>query len=394
MFKDYHDKYGCIFIHVPKVAGTSIERVVFETDKWLVGHVRALDYINQDKNKFESYFSFAFVRNPFDRMVSAFHYLKKGGGNDYDKNWADENLKNFDTFEQFVLALQNKNVKDKILSWQHFTPQYKFICDENKNILVNFIGKLENINNDFKIVKNELNFDRNLIHSNSSKHEIFSNYYNEKTYNIIAELYKEDFALFDYDLEYKESIYKNLDVQFLLSMYKEKLFLKNKEIEKLRLSQFKKNKEINSQNNIISQQTNQIHNLNKTLNFQNHYGTAKARIQNQLSYKLGQTLIINSKSIFGILCMPIYIISTIINHNQEQKIYKAKIKKDPSLKLPPLENYPDYKEALKEKECLTYKLGQALIKANKTWYKGGLFKLWFEIRKLKGKFKERKLKCN
>ncbi|EDP7219545.1 TPA: sulfotransferase family 2 domain-containing protein, partial [Campylobacter jejuni] len=157
MFKDYHDKYGCIFIHVPKVAGTSIERVVFETDKWLVGHVRALDYINQDKNKFESYFSFAFVRNPFDRMVSAFHYLKKGGGNNGDKIWADENLKNFDTFEQFVLALKNKNIKDKILSWQHFTPQYKFICDENKNILVNFIGKLENINNDFKIVKNELN---------------------------------------------------------------------------------------------------------------------------------------------------------------------------------------------------------------------------------------------
>ncbi|HED4593320.1 TPA: sulfotransferase family 2 domain-containing protein [Campylobacter jejuni] len=387
MFKDYHDKYGCIFIHVPKVAGTSIERVVFETDKWLIGHVRALDYIKQDKNKFESYFSFAFVRNPFDRMVSAFHYLKKGGGNDYDKNWANENLKDFDTFEQFVLALQNKNVKDKILSWQHFTPQYKFICDENKNILVNFIGKLENINNDFKIVKNELNFDRNLIHSNSSKHEIFSNYYNEKTYNIIAELYKEDFALFDYDLEYKESIYKNLDVQFLLSMYKEKLFLKNKEIEKLRLSQFKKNKEINSQNNIISQQTNQIHNLNKTLNFQNHYGTAKARIQNQLSYKLGQALIINSKSVLGYLSLPFIILSIVISHKQEQKAYKFKIKKNPNLALPPLVAYPDYQEALQYKNHLSYKLGKILIKAFKTWYKGGLFKLWFEIRKLKNKSK-------
>ncbi|HDZ4294319.1 TPA: sulfotransferase family 2 domain-containing protein [Campylobacter jejuni] len=401
MFKDYHDKYSCIFIHVPKVAGTSIERVVFETDKWLVGHVRALDYINQDKNKFESYFSFAFVRNPFDRIVSAFHYLKKGGGNDYDKNWADENLKDFDTFEQFVLALKNRSIKDRILSWQHFTPQYKFICDENKNILVNFIGKLENINNDFKIVKNELNFDRNLIHSNSSKHEIFLNYYNEKTYNIIAELYKEDFALFDYDLEYKESIYKNSDVQFLLNMYKEKLFLKNKEIEKLRLSQFKKNKEINSQNNIILQQTNQIHNLNTSLenkenllNFQNNYGKAKARIQNQLSYKLGQALILNSKSVLGYLSLPFIILSIVISHKQEQKAYKFKVKKNPNLALPPLETYPDYNEALQYKNHLSYKLGKILIKAFKTWYKGGLFKLWFEIRKLKGKFKERKLKCN
>ncbi|TXE88340.1 galactosyltransferase [Campylobacter volucris] len=125
------------------------------------------------------------------------------------------------------------------------------------------------------------------------------------------------------------------------------------------------------------------------LSFQTKHGTAKSRIQNQLSYKLGQTLIINSKSIFGILCMPIYIISTIINHNQEQKIYKAKIKKDPSLKLPPLESYPDYKEAIKLKNHLSYKLGQALIKANKTWYKGGYVKLWFEIGRLKREFKKK-----
>ncbi|EQB5511296.1 capsular polysaccharide synthesis protein, partial [Campylobacter coli] len=96
------------------------------------------------------------------------------------------------------------------------------------------------------------------------------------------------------------------------------------------------------------------------LSFQSKYGTAKSRIQNQLSYKLGQTMIINSKNIFGILFMPVYIISTLLSHKQEQKIYQEKIKKDPSLKLPPLENYPDYKEALKFKNHLSYKLGQAL----------------------------------
>ncbi|EAI7225294.1 galactosyltransferase, partial [Campylobacter coli] len=70
---------------------------------------------------------------------------------------------------------------------------------------------------------------------------------------------------------------------------------------------------------------------------------------------------------------------------QEQKIYQEKIKKDPSLKLPPLESYPDYKEALKEKECFTYQLGEALIKANKTWYKGGYISLlnWY-LKKMKG----------
>ncbi|EJN4902086.1 glycosyltransferase family 2 protein, partial [Campylobacter jejuni] len=157
---------------------------------------------------------------------------------------------------------------------------------------------------------------------------------------------------------------------------------------------------INSQNNIILQQTNQIHNLNTTLenknqllitkenllNFQNNYGKAKTRVQNQLSYKLGQALILNSKSVLGFLSLPFIILSIIISHKQEQKAYKFKVKKNPNLALPPLETYPDYNEALKEKECFTYKLGEALIQASKNWYGGGYIKFWLiDIQNLKRK---------
>ncbi|MFG5090414.1 hypothetical protein O8I41_05875 [Campylobacter lari] len=116
--------------------------------------------------------------------------------------------------------------------------------------------------------------------------------------------------------------------------------------------------------------------------------SAKARIQNQLSYKLGQAMIVNSKSVLGYIRMPFVLSYIKDKHKQEQKIYQEKIKKDPSLKLPPLESYPDYKEALKLKNHLSYKLGEALIQANKTWYGGGYIKLLFEIRKLKNEFKK------
>ncbi|MBO7064235.1 alpha-2,3-sialyltransferase, partial [Campylobacter jejuni] len=53
---------------------------------------------------------------------------------------------------------------------------------------------------------------------------------------------------------------------------------------------------------------------------------------------------------------------------------------------PPLEAYPDYKEALKEKECFTYKLGEAFIKASKNWYGGGYIKFYIQTRKLKKEF--------
>ena len=99
--------------------------------------------------------------------------------------------------------------------------------------------------------------------------------------------------------------------------------------------------------------------------------SAKARIQSQLSYKLGQALIENSKSLWGYLRMPFVLSYIKDKHEFEQKAYKTKIKEHPHLALPSLESYPDYHEALKEKECFTYKLGQAFIKASKNWYGGG-----------------------
>ncbi|EOK0970679.1 sugar transferase, partial [Campylobacter jejuni] len=115
--------------------------------------------------------------------------------------------------------------------------------------------------------------------------------------------------------------------------------------------------------------------------------SAKARIQNHLSYKLGQALIANSKSILGYIRMP-YVLSYIKDkHKFEQKAYEEKIKENPNLALPPLETYPDYNEALKEKECFTYKLGEALIQANKNWYGGGYIKFIFkDVPRLKREF--------
>ncbi|MCV3538171.1 hypothetical protein L8Y19_03550 [Campylobacter lari] len=144
---------------------------------------------------------------------------------------------------------------------------------------------------------------------------------------------------------------------------------------------------INQLQSNIQEKSTQLNQIQSKLSFQTKYGTAKTRIQNQLSYKLGQAMIVNSKSFLGYLIMPMALLSIMISHKQEQKVYQEKIKKDPSLKLPILEDYPDYKEALKLKNHLSYKLGQALIQANKTWYKGGYVKMWFEIRKLKRKFK-------
>ncbi|EOE2052647.1 hypothetical protein ACKAZK_000945 [Campylobacter coli] len=133
-------------------------------------------------------------------------------------------------------------------------------------------------------------------------------------------------------------------------------------------------------------------NINRVFSYIPKEQSAKDRIHNHLSYKLGQAMIENSKSLLGYIRMSFVLSYIKDKHKQEQQQYQEAIKKNPNLKLPNLESYPDYKEALKEKECLTYKLGESLIKANKTWYKGGYVKLWFEIRRIKLEFKNKKEK--
>ena len=126
----------------------------------------------------------------------------------------------------------------------------------------------------------------------------------------------------------------------------------------------------------------------ENINQQSIY-TAKSRIHNQLSYKLGQAMIENSKSIWGYIRMP-YVLSYIKDmHKKEQIAYNEKIKANPSLKLPPLESYPDYNEAIKEKECLTYKLGEAMIEADKSPLKLGYLSLWFKCKNIQKECKKR-----
>ncbi|EFB7092418.1 hypothetical protein HGM03_001116 [Campylobacter coli] len=155
------------------------------------------------------------------------------------------------------------------------------------------------------------------------------------------------------------------------------------QIDQLQNNIKEKIKQLHILQNSIQEKSTQLNQLQSKLSFQTKYGTAKTRIQNQLSYKLGQAMIINSKSFLGCLLMPVILLGIVISHKQEQKIYKQKIEKDPSLKLPSLEQYPDYREAIKLKNHLSYKLGKELVKANKIWYKGGYFQFLYFIKKLK-----------
>jgi hypothetical protein len=184
-----------IFIHVPKSAGRSVrEAVGLPRD----GHDRALWYKFHDSEKFRRYFKFTVVRNPWDRLVSAYFYLTQDRGHETTQKWVDKNLHKYKSFNEFALSLKKENVRRNILSWTHFLPQYKWISDSEENILVDFVAKLENLQNDLCTIREKINVDKKLNVINESKRNDYKSYYDKETAKIVGRVYEKDVRYLGY----------------------------------------------------------------------------------------------------------------------------------------------------------------------------------------------------
>ncbi|PTB82515.1 hypothetical protein C9933_01775, partial [Methylophaga nitratireducenticrescens] len=130
------DDLKAIFVHIPKCAGISINKSLFGN---LAGrHTTLDDYIKIFEPKaIENYFKFTIVRNPWDRVVSAYFFLLKGGLNSQDKTFFDQELSGYPDFDSFVRNWLNK---ENIWKWHHFRPQFHYILDTHNKVSLDFIG--------------------------------------------------------------------------------------------------------------------------------------------------------------------------------------------------------------------------------------------------------------
>lgn len=248
------------------------------------------------------------------------------------------------------------------------------------NSLIKYLSKHNNpdmvyAENDAYIFKNKELFDFLLESLINKDYQIINDSYDKLEKNSLSPICKRKFSSENVEKEIVDLFYFIETNSILKSKNKSLLdfiFDIQEDLEKLHQENCRLEAHIKNQNSLLS--------------FCMKYGTAKQRIQNQLSYRLGQT-IINSKNIFKILFMPIFLLSNIISFKQERQVYNKKIKKDPSLILPPLEKYPDYQEAIKFKNYLSYRLGQVIIKGFKNPL--SIILLPYEIVKLIYKFRKR-----
>lgn len=200
-FKGFDDSKS-IFVHIPKAAGVSISKGLYGNLGG--GHFMIREYQKAfSKTDFDNYFKFTLVRNPWDRLYSAYCFLKKGGFNQVDNLWAEKHLGQYDSFESFVLGFLNK---DSIKSKIHFIPQVDFILSHDGECLVDYIGYFERIEQDYHKIYQSIygHPPAGLPQNNRTQNKSLSYveaYTSPLMIEKVAEIYKEDIEFLGYDFE-------------------------------------------------------------------------------------------------------------------------------------------------------------------------------------------------
>jgi len=183
---------GCLFIHIPKVAGISISYSLYGRE---IGHTR-LSYYRDIPDDLHI---FSVVRNPFERVVSAWRFLSQGGLSNHPNGlkFNDTVLRNYDSFDSFVcnwLSAGNE------YSFLHFIPQSEFLKSRDGSLSrINCLLRFETLENDYKTILNNFPSAKPLIPMNSSGKFDYRTLYTSRSYDCIRNLYAEDFHLLDYD---------------------------------------------------------------------------------------------------------------------------------------------------------------------------------------------------
>jgi hypothetical protein len=211
-------KHKAIFIHIPKTAGSSIEKALinseagfrlFRAEDFTVDQIplHAFGYqgVNQWdlkhmparylKPEYNDYYKFCFIRNPWDLMVSCYFWwtqkvklpirIKQG-----------EILKTIG-FENFVYSFYTDYINE--IHHQGLGQSYWLLDSSNKTAIVDFIGRFERLQEDFNFACDKVGISKlQLYKVNKSEHKIFESYYNEQTAKMIRNKFYLDVTTFNY----------------------------------------------------------------------------------------------------------------------------------------------------------------------------------------------------
>ena len=195
-------RHRFIFIHIYKTAGTSLthalrpyareplparilERVGLRTPAIapLPDHVSARDVREAiPRDLFESCFKFAFVRNPWDWQVSLYHYMRE--------------LRRHPQHHIVAPLSFDEYIEWRVSSDKHL--QKDFVTDESGTLLVDFVGRFENLECDAQKVFERIGIRATVPHRNRSFHDDYRTYYSDRSKRLVSDHFAADIEMFGY----------------------------------------------------------------------------------------------------------------------------------------------------------------------------------------------------
>lgn len=191
-------KHRFIFIHIPKNAGISMKLALMEAaDDWesiAYVHATASEVRNKvGRDIWDNYFKFAFVKNPWDRAVSFYFWSRGKKRKDTLKVYSELNRMNYDEWAQWLSEQELNKLP------AHVWLQKSFVTDMKDNLLVDYVGRFENLDRDWNFVCRKIGIKKKpLTNHHTSMHEHYMEYYGHEgqAKMLIQKTYKEDIDFF------------------------------------------------------------------------------------------------------------------------------------------------------------------------------------------------------
>jgi hypothetical protein len=213
-------KYNFLYVHIAKTGGTSV-RTVLNKLRWrdpmyylmfpghkisnMTGHITATKFPRHagviaakemlPDALFNKLYKFAFVRNPWDLQVSSYHHIQRE---------RPELLKDIKDFNQFI-EYKFDPARPYIFHFDIATKlQTDHLIDLRGDIIVDFVGRYENLQDDVNTVKNALGLKNFAIphkRKANDRNKDYRSYYNNTSIEAVAHHYAQDITLLNYHFE-------------------------------------------------------------------------------------------------------------------------------------------------------------------------------------------------
>jgi hypothetical protein len=205
------DSHEFVFLRMRKAANTSMKAILdplaLHRPTGKLAHLKSRALLEWDYRKyhfnahddiqtvrkrmpveiFDRYFKFAFVRNPWDRLVSEYEFLLRK-----PTHGRHARVKKLGGFKQFIqMQIPRRNAY-----------QINMLCDRQGTLLMDFVGKVENLQSDWRTVCERIGIEhQSLPHINVTQHRHFQDYYDDESRQLVAQHWSREIALFDYSFD-------------------------------------------------------------------------------------------------------------------------------------------------------------------------------------------------